>query len=103
MKKKFKYWIKGLFGLFKFHLYVNGNKGIVELSIKFTGVIEGVILGETISHVGKISGSPSLKNVKAKVFQDLRKMVGESYDSYTLKMYSRTNRVLPVCSQLENL
>ena len=103
MKAKFKYWIKGLFGLFKLHYHVDGDRGVVELSTKFTGVIEGVVLGEIISHVGKVSGTVSLKNVKAKVFQDLRKMVGESYDSYTLKMYNKTNSVLPSCSQLENL
>ena len=103
MKDKFKYWIKGLFGLYKLHLYVEGNRGIVELSVKFTGIIEGIILGETITHVGKVSGKSSLKNAQTKVFQDLHKLVGESYDSYTLKMYSKTNRTLPSCLQLEDL
>ena len=103
MKERFRYWVKGLFGLFKFHLYVEGDRGIIELSVKFTGIIEGVLLGESISHLGKVSGKALLKNSREKIFRDNRKLLGESYDSYTMKMYDRTNRPLPSCLQLEDL
>ena len=103
MKERFRYWVKGLFGLFKFHLYIEGGKGIIELSVKFAGIIEGVLLGESISHLGKVSGRISLENARDKIFRDMRKLLGESYDSYTMKMYDSTNRPLPSCLQLEDL
>ena len=103
MREKFKYWLKGLFVLFKLHSHTENNKMVVEMSTKFTGIIERVLLGEVVSHVGKVSGVTSLENIKTKIFEDIKKLVGDKFEECTRNVYSRVDYVLPTCPNVDNL